>query len=163
FEHLRRGDAVQLEALEPQLADLARQQASDSAGLGPGVVLGEADEIAGVPADVAGDLLVGLLVGGVVDREDDRPVDPGLGRPAASLQGPPSPVVIPFGPGWSAIPGPGRPNGTTTNGRVDLRSHSTAFTATSVDMPAPAMAGAMRNRIIAAVANTTNSANRTSC
>ena len=43
-----------------------------------GVVLGEADELAGVLLDEPGDLLVGPLVGRVLDGEDHRPVDPRL-------------------------------------------------------------------------------------
>ena len=46
------------------------------------VVLGEADELAGILLHDPGDLLVRLLVGGVLDREDDGLVDPRLLRMA---------------------------------------------------------------------------------
>ena len=71
FGHLLRWYAVEFQSSEAKLTDFAVQHFPDFACFGPGVMLGETNELVGPTPYVRSNLLIGLAVCCVVDWEDD--------------------------------------------------------------------------------------------
>ena len=63
FGHLLRWYAVEFQSSEAKLTDFAVQHFRDFACFGPGVMLGETNELVGPAPNVRSNLLIGLAVG----------------------------------------------------------------------------------------------------